>query len=100
MGLGILHAGFKKGGLDVGGGGGVELHMLEPLGDLLARGCRSRHAPVTSLSLRCLARLAPSPLEDKRWARAAGKAVHDSDVTGACRERQPRARRSPRGSSM
>merc|ERR1712078_296523 len=77
MGLGILHAGFKKGGLDVGGGGGVELHMLEPLGDLLARGCRSRHAPVTSLSLRCLARLAPSPLEDKRWARAAGKAVHD-----------------------
>ena len=75
--LGILHAGFKKGGLDVGGGGGVELHMLEPLGDLLARGCRSRHAPVTSLSLRCLARLAPSPLEDKRWARAAGKAVHD-----------------------
>merc|ERR1712078_701826 len=77
MGLGILHAGFKKGGLVVGGGGGVELHMLEPLSDLLARGCRSRHAPVTSLSLRCLARLAPSPLEDKRWARAAGKAVHD-----------------------
>ena len=75
--LGVLNAGFKKGGLDAGGKGGVQLHMLEPLGDLLARGCRSRHAPVTSLSLRCLARLAPCPLEDKRWARAAGKAVHD-----------------------
>ena len=56
--LGVLNAGFKKGGLDAGGKGGVQLHMLEPLGDLLARGCRSRHAPVTSLSLRCLARLA------------------------------------------
>jgi len=75
--LGVLHAGFRKGGLDAGGPGGVQLHMLEPLGELLARGCRSRHAPVTSLSLRCLARLASCPLEDKRWARAAGKAVHD-----------------------